>query len=566
MMTRFRELAMVPTTKQSFAAILFSLLLCSPLQSMAVSEETDNSSEQQAGGAEDSGAAGIESEDELDELERDDRQVQKTSKEIEKSLEHVTKKADKGEKKKAKKAKKGKQSKKKYAKEIEIGEQAHRQIVSQFGIYRNPKLQQYVVDVGERVAKLSSRPDMEFTFTILDDDMVNAMALPGGFIYVTRGLLAHMNSEGELAGVLGHEIAHVTERHAFRKQNRAKAVNVLTAIAAITTGQYNTVPQLSDLLSGPLMQGFSREFELEADKVGARYMTKAGYSPESMLRTIEVLKSNEKLEYEQARKENRDARVYHGFLATHPDNDKRYEQTIREAAKLNQEYSDFIEDDEFLDNLNGMLWGKSRQVGVVRKNMFYYPKLGIKLAFPLGWHIESGRSGVVIMSSSWDAAMQISSRPIKPDIEPKQFLKEYLGLRLREGNDFTVADMPGFIGIADRAPTPFGLKPIRIAVLFDHRRGQAYILSGSGKRDLRAISHDKDFIGAIFSLAKMSGSDYKKAKKPKVKVVRVEPGTTYKSLAADSPIPNYAEQKLRVINGDYPNGEPEPGELVKIIQ
>lgn len=565
---------MMSTIKQVLTAILFALLLSSPLQSMAASEETGTTAEQPERGTDD----GTEQGDELDELERDGRTVQRTSKEIEKSLRKVTRKTKKAEKKKAKEArearedsegtkgKKGKKGKKKYAKEIEIGKQAHRQIVSQFGIYRNKELQQYVTSVGERVAKLSSRPDMEFTFTVLDDDMVNAMALPGGYIYITRGILAHMNSEGELAAVLGHEIAHVTERHAFRKQNRAKALTALTAIAAIATGQYNTVPQLSDLFSGPLMQGFSREFELEADKVGAGYMAKAGYSPESMLRTIEVLKSNEKLEYEQARAEKRTPKVYHGFLASHPDNDKRYEQTIREAAKLNQEYSHFIEDDEFLDKLNGMVWGKSRQVGVIRKNMFYHPKLGIKLTFPLGWHIENGRSGVIIGSSSRDAALVISSRPIKLDSKPKQFIEEHLGLRLREGNDFTVADMPGFIGIADRAQTPFGLKPIRIAVLFDHRRQQAYILSGSGKQDLRAISHDKEFIGIIFSLAKMTAGDYKKAKKPKIQVVRVEPGTTYKSLAVDSPIPNYAEQKLRVINGHYPNGEPEPGQLIKIVQ
>jgi|TARA_Y100000310_G_scaffold339384_2_gene431882 predicted Zn-dependent protease len=575
---------MIPTIRQRLAAILFALLLYSPLQSTAVSEETDRSAEQadrsaeqtdnsvpQAGSSDDSDDSGTQQEDELDELERADRQVQKSSKEIEKSLKEVAKnadKADKEDKEDKKKAKKSKREKKKYAKEIEIGKQAHRQIVSQFGIYRNKELRKYVTEIGEKVAKLSSRPDMDFTFTILDDDMVNAMALPGGYIYVTRGLLAHMSTEGELAAVLGHEIAHVTERHAFRKQNRAKAVNILTAIAAMASGQYNTVPQLSDLFSGPLMQGFSREFELEADRVGAEYMAKAGYSPESMLRTIEVLKSNEKLEYEQARNENRDARVYHGFLASHPDNDKRYEQTIREAAKLNREYSDFVDDDEFLDKLNGLTWGKARQVGVVRKNMFYYPKLGIKLTFPMGWHVASGRSGVVIMSSNWDAAMEISSRPVKPGMTPRQFLEEHVGLRLRkgEGATTTVADMPAFVGIAERAPTQFGLKPIRVAALLDGRNQQAYILSGSGKKDLRSITNDKEFIGSIFSLAKMTRADYKKAKKPKVQVVRVEPGTTYKSLAADSPIPNYAEQKLRVINGHYPNGEPEAGQLVKVIQ
>ena len=548
---------MIPTIRQSFPAFLFALVLCFPFLSMAASEESGTDTGQTVGSTIEDDEDYPEEEDEPDELERAGSSVEESNDDIEKSLKKATEKAEEPVEKK--------RGKKKYAKEIEIGKQAHRQIVSQFGIYRNKELQEYVEKVGRRVAKLSKRPDMEFTFTVLDDDMVNAMALPGGFIYVTRGILSHMNSEGELAAVLGHEIAHVTERHAARKQTRAQAMNVLTAIAAISTGQYNTVPQLGSLLNGPLMQGFSREFELEADQVGAQYLAKAGYSPEAMLKTIEVLKANEKLEYEQARTEKRDPRVYHGFLSSHPDNDKRYEQTIREAAKLNQEYSDFIEDDEFLDKLNGMLWGKSRQVGVIRKNMFYYPKLGIKLTFPLGWHSEPSRSGVVIVSSHWDAAMEITSRPVKFDVTPEQFIKEHLKLRLREGNNFSVADMPGYIGIADRATTPFGLKPIRFAVLFDNRRQQAYILSGSGKMDLRAISNDKAFIASIFSLAKMTSSDYKAAKKPKIQVVRADEDTTFASLAADSPIPNYAEQKLRVINGQYPDGEPEPGQLIKIV-
>ena len=219
-------------------------------------------------------------------------------------------------------------------KEIEMGREEHKKIISQYGVYRDENLQTYVSMVGERVAKESSRPNLEYHFTVLDDDMINAFALPGGFIYVTRGMLTHMNSESELAAVLGHEVAHVTEKHAIRRNSRSQALNVLATVAsAVTMSQMGQVAaegvgELGSMFGGVLVTGYSREFELEADEVGAKFMAKAGYSPEAMLRTIEILKAKDRIEIEQARLEKREPQVYHGFLSTHPDHDTRYKQAL----------------------------------------------------------------------------------------------------------------------------------------------------------------------------------------------------------------------------------------------
>lgn len=450
--------------------------------------------------------------------------------------------------------------------EIKLGQEEHRKIIAQFGVYRDKDLQAYVDRVGQRVAKQSSRPELEYTFTVLDDELINAMALPGGFVYVTRGILAHMNSESELAAVLGHEIAHVTQKHAFKTQNRGKALQALSTVAAILT-QNGSVAEIGNLFGGVLLRGYGREMELEADTVGAGYMAKAGYSPDAMLQTIEILKNKDRIEFEQARLENRQPRVYHGFLSTHPDSDTRYKEAVIAKNELlsEQNLGEFIRTDEFLEKLNGMAYGNTRQSGVVRGNVFFHPKLGIKLRFPDDWRMESIKNGVQVTSQTGDALFALSTARMKSGQTARMYAEENLLMDIREGRDVTIAGLTGFLGVANRADSPYGPRPVRFAVLQDERRRIQYILTGAGKHDLHRIANDGEFIATIFSFDKMDADDRRIARAPRVQILRAEEGTTMEGLAASSPITNYALQKLRVMNGLYPHGQPEPGQLIKVI-
>ena len=449
-------------------------------------------------------------------------------------------------------------------KEIKQGAAEHQKIVGRFGVYNNPALQEYVAKVGNRIAAQSSRPELKYYFTVLNDDMINAFALPGGFVYITRGMLVHMNSESELAAVLGHEIAHITEKHGLRRKTRGKVQDIVSVGAAILTGQPGIV-ELGQVLGGVLITGYSREFELEADQVGASYMAKAGYSPEAMLKTIEILKNKDRIEIEQARLEKRPPQVYHGFLSSHPDHDTRYGEAIRESNQLLLDYDEFIRADEFLEQLNGLAYGPSRQSGVVRNSRFYHPRLGVMFAFPEGWRQEQAPRGVQFVSQTGDASFFLTTSKLYKGATPEKFVSERMNYVLREGRNLTIGGMPAFLGIAERVDSPFGRRPVRLAVVFDLRRRIAYIMQGSGKFDLSKVADDKRFISIIFSFGKMARDDFTIARVPKVQVVRAEQGTTMEQLAAQSPISNYALDKLRVINGLYPNGQPEPGQLLKVI-
>ena len=163
------------------------------------------------------------------------------------------------------------------------------------------------------------------------------------------------------------------------------------------------------------------------------------------------------------------------------------------------------------------------------------------------------------------AAFKITSKPLYRGVEPQAYLTERVGYVLREGNNVTVAGLPGYIAIADRADSPFGPRPVRVAILYDKSKRQAYILTGAGKHDLRKVKDDRAFISIIFSLDRMDRDDHRDARVPKVQIVRAEEGTTMEQLAAESPLTNYALDQLRVINGLYPNGQPEEGQLIKIV-
>lgn len=176
--------------------------------------------------------------------------------------------------------------------ELALGRKSHQQILGEYSVYPNQSLQSYVQRVGQDIAGRSHRRQLVYRFTVLDSEDVNAFALPGGYIYITRGLLAYLNSEAELAAVLGHEIGHVTARHSVRQHSVAQTASIGATLGAIFIPQMRTqgASQLVNVLGTALLSGYGREHELEADRLGAEYLARAGYSPSAMFDVIKILK------------------------------------------------------------------------------------------------------------------------------------------------------------------------------------------------------------------------------------------------------------------------------------
>jgi len=450
--------------------------------------------------------------------------------------------------------------------ELAIGRQASKQIAKQYRRYDDPALQEYVNTVGRRLAAHSHRPGLIYRFTILDTPDVNAFALPGGYIYINRGLLAYLNSEAQLAAILGHEVGHVTARHAVRQYTAQQAAGIGLTLGKILVPELNNagVDNLYQMLGGALLSGYGREHELEADRLGADYMARSGYDPRAMIEVLDVLKNQEIFEAARARREGRKSRAYHGLFATHPDNDTRLQHVIAEARGLRVRGARRSERNAFLKRLDGLRYGPGAGQGVLRGNAFYHRELGIGIRFPRAWRVENRRDRLIARAPQGAAMIQVMLADLNRRISPREFMRSRMRLdRLIEGKRIDAGPLPGYTALA-WARTPYGPRWTRFTVLL--RKDKAYIFAGALRAPGNRRRFRTDFMNTALSLHSLSRQERRLAAARHLRVRPAVPGERYATLAARAGLGPDAADLLRLLNQQFPGGEPRPGMLIKTIE
>lgn len=443
--------------------------------------------------------------------------------------------------------------------EIQMGAQAHKDVLQEYGLVENPELQAYVTRVGKALAAKSHRPNLQWHFTVVDSPEVNAFALPGGYIYITRGIMSYLNSEAELAGVLGHEIGHVTARHGVRQQSAATAAGLGAILGSILVpGMDNQAgATLLQQLSQSIVAGYGREHELESDRLGAEYLAKSGFDPQAMVEVIEVLKNQELYDIELAKKEGRKPRRYHGLFDTHPSNDTRLKQVIGEANKY-KVANPKVGRDEFLRVMNGIYFGDSPDQGVIRNNALLHEKLGISVQFPQGWRMQNQPDRVVAINPQGTALVELKPGP--RNAQPLDTLQK--GLKLDQGARYETGSVNGNPA-AFAAGTQQG-KPVLVAAI--NFNNAQYLLAGMARDGATYNQNRTALKDSINSFRAISQQERQLARPYVIRVISAQPGMTMASLAAQSPLGWGAESQLRLMNDLYPSGEPQPGQLIKIVQ
>lgn len=447
--------------------------------------------------------------------------------------------------------------------EIAIGQQSHQQIIQQFGVYdEKPELNRMVERIGRQLAAASERPNLPWTFTLLDTPMVNAMALPGGYIYITRGMLERINSEDELAGVLGHEIAHVTARHSAQQISRAQLAQFGMLLGAVVAGpealqQYG---QLAELGIGLLFQRYSRAHETEADLLGTGYMAEARYNPigaERMLMTLQRLDKNRATGLDR-------------YFMSHPDPAKRVRDVRQKITEMQGMLSAAnIEPPnrtEYVRLLDGVITGKSTEHIVVRNNTIYDRGHNLVIEAPRGW-IATTEPGVLFMlrpdtrnPSSYFIAQEVNARELQGRnvqhavrVRLEQMGLQYLGsrdARMASGERFPVDVWQGRTqqGVVGVETTQFAHG--------DHAAVMMFVSPG--------VSRGSSPMAQVLADMRVSSREVRSVDPPRMNLGTVRSGESWADLARRATGNSRDAQAVANINGFDLNTNPPAGMLVKL--
>ncbi|MGQ0709459.1 MAG: M48 family metalloprotease [Rhodoferax sp.] len=449
------------------------------------------------------------------------------------------------------------------------GAQAHAQIVQEYGVVQAPALQAYVSALGRKLAEHSHREQLQWHFTVLDSPEINAFALPGGYVYITRGILAYLDSEAELAGVLGHEIGHVTARHAAQRATRQSdaSLGVLAAgvLGAVAEGYFGVggVGRLATDVTQAVAVGniaaYGREQELQADALGAEYLSRVRYDPRTMVDVIRVLKAQEQFAADTARAQGRTPARRNDWLSSHPSNDER----LSRIDELSAQYrADKYEDEgraRYHKMLAGLTFGDSAAQGLERGRGFYHPGLGFALDIPEGWSLRNEAEQLALVAPAGDAAVLLRSVPPKLVGDPAAVLRSMV--QPSQGRTETL-QLHGLSAI--RLVGARGSQRLEATVV--QGPGQAWYLLQFSARTAQAWQQAVGLWRAVEgSFRPLGAQDRAQAQEWALRSVPL-PAGGFAELARSSPLPR-AEVQLRLLNGYYGSASaPRPGQMVKVVQ
>lgn len=324
--------------------------------------------------------------------------------------------------------------------EIAMGREADQEIQQQLGLYPDEKLQAYVNGVGQKLAAASERPNLPWTFRVVDDPIVNAFALPGGKIYVTRGLLTHLTSEAELASVIGHEIGHVTARHSVEQMSKAQLAQIgLIAGMVVQPELAQQYGQLAQAGLQLLFLKYGRDDERQADDLGLRYMDKQRYDPREMPGVFQTL--------QRVSQQQGSGRVP-GWLATHPSEAERIQTITAKVAQIETTGSfenRTVNREAYLKQIDGVVFGQNPREGYFVGNTFIQPELAIQLRFPQGWKTSNEKSAVGAVSPNQDAVMVVTLSDQK---SPQAAAQKFFSQQGVQSGETLRADLGGLPAVA----------------------------------------------------------------------------------------------------------------------
>ena len=450
-----------------------------------------------------------------------------------------------------------------------VGAEAHPKILGELGPrYEDEELQNYVNSVGQLLARTVERRDLEYTFTIVDSDTVNAFAVPGGYIYITRGLLALFGDEAELAGVLGHELGHITALHYARGQGQAilaqigvLAADVLTRQAGAGAAVRNVLGELSGKAAFAYLRSHSRENEYESDDLGIRYIARAGYDTRGVARMLAKIRAHARLRARLAGRSPEEIDRF-DYTATHPAPATRVRRALENAARTPVR-DPMVAREIYLRKIDGLFYGGSPEQGFVRGRAFIHPKLRFRFSVPDTFTLHNTPKAV-IASGGGGAQITLRLHGRGRTLSAAGFLRGRWAGKLSLGRieEFAVNGQPAASARAV-ARSARGAVDVRILVV-GSRENRVYetifvFPRGAGTR------LDAAYREVRASLRELTANEAASYRPRRIEVVEARPGDTQESLARRMAVAKRPLEHFRMLNGLKPEDRIAAGRLLKLI-
>jgi predicted Zn-dependent protease len=436
--------------------------------------------------------------------------------------------------------------------EVALGRQYHEQVVQQIGLYEDEELQRYIDRLGKQLAARSERPELPWHFAVVDDPAINAFALPGGYIYATRGLMSHVNSEAELAAVLGHEIGHVTARHQMNQMSKQQLTQIGLTLGMILSPEARRYGDLANLAGGLMFLKFGRDAERQADDLGLEYMQTNGYPPQAMGEVFGLL-SRVSANEGQGR--------LPGWLATHPDPEERKQRMqTHYASAPDSTDSPSWRRQAYLQQMDGVVYGPDPREGFFRDGVFYHPEMRFSVRSPQGWKGINQKQAVVWQPPQNDALFALT---LAQDSDPRTAARRFFS----QQGVAAIGDLPlaprgvSAVGAEFQAQTQQG--PLQGAVSFIEHQGRVFQLIGfsqpGGWR-----RYDSEIARAMATFQRENDPEVVNVKPMRVDLVRLDRAMTLAEF--DRRFPSTVPlQKVALLNNVEPNTRLERGVEVKRV-
>jgi predicted Zn-dependent protease len=444
------------------------------------------------------------------------------------------------------------------ADEVEMGREAHAEVLRQYGRYEDPSLQLYSNDVGRSLAKISHRPNIQYHYMVVDKPFINAFALPGGYVYITRGLLAYLNSEAELAGVLGHETGHITARHGVKRLQKAMASQFILAGVAIATESEGIVQGSSILLTAAL-QTYSRSDEHQADELGGLYTFKTGYDPTKSMGFLKTLKKMDK----------ETPSAVEIIFRTHPLTEDRIERVDAQARELSRQGQgrDFkIRSDNYISRLDGLVFGPGEKDGVIQENIYRNRFYRFSISAPSGWKMERGDAAGSLMMKhpTRDFYCQTLVSELEAEMTAGQFARSFeakSGLRRVSAGQTTISGSKALVALY--YPRSSSGVPLAIEIAYVVRGKTGFMVVGITRAPY--FEEAKPFFRqAMSSFRFLSQAEAERIPLYRLKVHTVGKGDTFRSISKRFYGTPEKAREIMDFNGITDESSLRPGRKLKI--